>query len=90
MEGRAREPTRPYGSDRGGVAKTRGAACSALQSPFCHAAAPSDADSADALGYAARVSWRDTALIAISSAASDAKILCPLLCPTRGSFHSLR
>ena len=24
-----------------GVAKTRGAACSALQSPFCYAAAPS-------------------------------------------------
>jgi CheY-like chemotaxis protein len=33
-----------------GVAKTRGAACSALQSPFCHATTPSDADFADALG----------------------------------------
>jgi CheY-like chemotaxis protein len=33
-----------------GVAKTRCAACSALQSSFCYAAAPSDADIADALG----------------------------------------
>jgi hypothetical protein len=48
---RARQPTRPYCSDRGGSRQNaRNAACSAVQSLFCYAAAPSDADIADALG----------------------------------------